>query len=111
MGSWRSGTQEPAVLRWAWYRPPPRDEAGPLLVVSAAGRFDPGEVTVQWANAKGEPAGGIGFADVGSAPAWRNLRAPLAAIPRDATQVRLVATDYDLNPQTSIALLAPRLPP
>ena len=50
-------------------------------MVSAAGRFDPGEVIVQWANDKGEPAGGIGFADVGSAPAWRNLRAPLAAIP------------------------------
>ena len=50
MGSWRGGTQQPAVLRSAWYRLPPRDEAGPLLVVSAAGRFDPGEVIVQWAN-------------------------------------------------------------
>ena len=58
----------------------------------------------------GEPAGGIGFADVGSAPAWRNLRAPLAAIPRDATQVRLVATDDDLNPQHWIALTPPRIP-
>ena len=114
MGSWRSGTQQPAVLRSAWYRLPPRDQAGPLLVVSAAGRFDPGEVVVQWANdeqaAKGEPAGGIGFADVGSAPAWRNLRAPLAAIPREATQVRLVATDDDLNPQHWIAITAPRIP-
>jgi len=110
LGSWRSGTQQPAVLRSAWYRLPPRDQAGPLLVVSAAGRFDPGEVIVQWANDKGEPAGGIGFADVGSAPAWRNLRAPLAAIPRDATQVRLVATDDDLNPQHWIAITAPRIP-
>jgi arabinosyltransferase C len=114
LGSWRSGTQQPAVLRSAWYRLPPRDQAGPLLVVSAAGRFDPGEVTVQWASdsqaAKGEPAGGIGFADVGSAPAWRNLRAPLSAIPREATQVRLVATDDDLNPQHWIAITAPRIP-
>ena len=110
MGSWRSGTQQPAVLRSAWYRLPPRDEAGPLLVVSAAGRFDPGEVIVQWANDKGEPAGGIGFADVGSAPAWRNLRAPLAAIPHEATQVRLVATDDDLNPQHWIAITPPRIP-
>ena len=67
MGSWRSGTQQPAVLRSAWYRLPPRDEVGPLLVVSAAGRFDPGEVVVQWADDKGEPAGGVGFADVGRA--------------------------------------------
>jgi arabinosyltransferase C len=110
MGSWRSGTQQPAVLRSAWYRLPPRDQAGPLLVVSAAGRFDPGEVVMQWANDKGEPAGGIGFADVGSAPAWRNLRAPLAALPREATQVRLVATDDDLNPQHWIAITAPRIP-
>jgi arabinosyltransferase C len=110
MGSWRGGTQQPAVLRSAWYRLPPRDQAGPLLVVSAAGRFDPGEVVVQWANDKGEPAGGIGFADVGSAPAWRNLRAPMAAIPREATQVRLVATDDDLNPMHWIAITPPRIP-
>jgi arabinosyltransferase C len=110
LGSWRSGTQQPAVLRSAWYQLPPRGQAGPLLVVSAAGRFDPGEVVVQWANDKGEPAGGIGFADVGAAPAWRNLRAPLAAIPRDATRVRLVATDDDLNPQHWIAITPPRIP-
>ncbi|MGX9788666.1 arabinosyltransferase domain-containing protein [Mycobacterium sp. MMS18-G62] len=114
MGSWRSGTQQPAVLRSAWYRLPPRDQSGPLLVVSAAGRFDPGEVVVQWATdaqaAKGEPGGGIGFADVGSAPAWRNLRAPMAAIPREATQIRLVATDDDLNPQHWIAITPPRIP-
>ena len=114
MGSWRSGTQQPAVLRSAWYRLPPRDEAGPLLVVAAAGRFDPGEVIVQWATddqpANGKPTGGVGFADVGAVPAWRNLRAPMAAIPPDATQVRLVATDDDLNPQHWIALTPPRIP-
>ena len=86
MGSWRGGTQQPAVLRSAWYQLPPRDEAGPLLVVAASGRFDPGEVIVQWATddqaANGEPTGGVGFADVGAVPAWRNLRAPMAAIPR-----------------------------
>ncbi len=55
-------------------------------------------------------AGGIGFADVGAAPAWRNLRAPLSAIPREATQVRLVATDDDLAPQHWIAVTPPRIP-
>jgi arabinosyltransferase C len=110
MGSWRTGTQQPAQLRSAWYQLPPRDEAGPLLVVTAAGRFDPGEVVVQWAGADGKPAGSVGFADVGAVPAWRNLRAPMAAIPREATQVRLVATDDDLNPQHWIAITPPRMP-
>ncbi|MGO4444385.1 arabinosyltransferase domain-containing protein [Mycobacterium sp. 2YAF39] len=114
MGSWRAGTQQPAVLRSAWYRLPPRDEAGPLMVVAAAGRFDPGEVTLQWADdaqaAADAPGGGVGFADVGAVPAWRNLRAPMAAIPDSATQVRLVATDDDLNPQHWIALTPPRIP-
>lgn len=40
LGSWRSGIQIPAHLRSGWYRLPARDKAGPLLVVSAAGRFD-----------------------------------------------------------------------
>ncbi|GAC1406739.1 MAG: arabinosyltransferase domain-containing protein [Mycobacterium sp.] len=110
MGSWRSGTQQPASLRSAWYRLPPRDKAGPVLVVSAAGRFDPGEVVLQWANDKGEAAGSVGFADVGSAPSWRNLRAPMSAIPRDATRIRLVATDDDLNPLHWIAVTPPRIP-
>jgi arabinosyltransferase C len=110
LGSWRSGTQQPAFLRSAWYRLPPRDEAGPLLVVSAAGRFDASDLQVQWARDDGESAGGIGFADVGAAPAWRNLRAPLSAIPDEATQIRLVSTEDDLAPDTWIAVTPPRIP-
>jgi arabinosyltransferase C len=114
MGSWRSGPQQPAFLRSAWYRLPPRDQAGPLLVVAAAGRFDAGEVVVQWATdeqaAKNRPGGGLGFADIGPVPAWRNLRAPMAAIPREATQVRVVASDDDLAPQHWIAVTPPRIP-
>ena len=110
LGSWRSGVQVPAFLRSAWYRLPPRDQAGPLLVVSAAGRFDPSDLQVQWSGPDGEPAGGIGFGDVGAAPAWRNLRAPLDAIPSDATQIRLVSTEDDLAPDTWIALTPPRIP-
>ena len=114
MGSWRAGPQQPAVLRSAWYRLPPRDQRGPVLVVAAAGRFDAGEVVVQWATeeqaAKNQPGGSLGFADVGAAPAWRNLRAPMSAIPSDATQIRLVATDDDLAPQHWIAVTPPRIP-
>jgi arabinosyltransferase C len=114
MGSWRAGVQQPAVLRSGWYRLPPRDERGPLLTVAAAGRFDSGEVVAQWATdeqaAKNQPGGGVGFADIGAAPAWRNLRAPMTAIPSEATQVRLIATDDDLAPQHWIAVTPPRIP-
>ena len=114
MGSWRAGPQQPAALRSGWYRLPPRDERGPLLVVAAAGRFDPGEVVVQWATdeqaTKNQPGGSVGFADIGAAPAWRNLRAPMTAIPTEATQIRLVAADDDLAPQHWIAVTPPRIP-
>ncbi len=114
LGSWRPGVQVPARLRSGWYRLPPRDHAGPLLVVSAAGRFDPREVQVQWATdgeaADGHPGGSFQFDDVGAAPAWRNLRLPLSWIPGGATQVRLVAADEDLAPQHWIALTPPRIP-
>ena len=114
LGSWRSGIQVPAHLRSSWYRLPARDTAGPLLVVSAAGRFDPREVHVQWATddqaAGGHPGGSLQFADVGASPAWRNLRLAMSAIPSTATQIRLVADDEDLAPQHWIALTAPRIP-
>jgi arabinosyltransferase C len=110
LGSWRPGMQIPAVLRSAWYRLPPPDAAGPLLVVSAAGRFSPAEVQVQWAGDDGKPAGAMEFADVGATPAWRNLRAPLAVVPRGATLVRVIAIDDDLAPQHWIALTPPRIP-
>jgi arabinosyltransferase C len=114
LGSWRSGIQVPARLRSSWYRLPPRDKAGPLLVVSAAGRFDPREVQLQWATddgaASGHPGGSSQFADVGASPAWRNLRLPLSKIPSTATQVRLVANDEDLAPQHWIAVTPPRIP-
>ncbi|HEU0190392.1 MAG TPA: arabinosyltransferase domain-containing protein [Mycobacterium sp.] len=117
LGSWRSGIQVPAVLRSSWYRLPAadkRDEAGPLLVVSAAGRFNRGEVVAQWATDQGaedgKPGGQIDFGDIGPVPAWRNLRAPLSAIPAEATRIRLVARDDDLAPQHWIALTPPRIP-
>ena len=118
LGSWRAGVQQQALLRSAWYRLPPRESTGkdsaPLLVVSAAGRFDQGEVQVQWATdqqaADGKAGGSLGFADIGPTPAWRNLRAPLAAIPATATVVRVVAKDDDLAPQHWIAVTPPRIP-
>jgi arabinosyltransferase C len=114
LGSWRSGIQVPARLRSGWYRLPAREKAGPLLVVSAAGRFDPREVQLQWATddgaASGHPSGSAQFADVGASPAWRNLRLPLSTIPTSATQVRLIANDEDLAPQHWIAVTPPRIP-
>ncbi|KLO31287.1 arabinosyltransferase domain-containing protein [Mycobacterium haemophilum] len=114
LGSWQPGIQVVARLRSGWYRLPAPDKAGPLLVVSAAGRFAPHEVKLQWATdsgaASGQPGGSLQFSDVGASPAWRNLRLPMSAIPRTATQIRLVADDEDLSPQHWIALTPPRIP-
>jgi arabinosyltransferase C len=114
LGSWRSGIQVPAHLRSGWYRLPAPDKARPLLVVSAAGRFDPHEVQVQWATdaeaAGGHPGGSFQFADVGASPAWRNLRLPLSALPSSATQIRLIVNDEDLAPEHWIAVTPPRIP-
>ena len=115
MGSWRPGLQMPALLRSGWYRlPTDRANVGPLLVVAAAGRFDHGEVTAQWATDEGaaddRPGGTVEFGDIGAVPAWRNLRAPLSAIPAQATQIRLVVRDDDLAPQHWIAVTPPRVP-
>ncbi|QUR69361.1 arabinosyltransferase domain-containing protein [Mycobacterium spongiae] len=116
LGSWHAGVQVPAILRSAWYRLPPQEqrEQMPLLVVSAAGRFDTREVKLQWAtddqvNVENTDQS-MEFADVGAMPAWRNLRAPLSSIPAAATRVRLIATDNDLAPQHWIALTPPRIP-
>jgi arabinosyltransferase C len=114
LGSWRGGVQVPAMLRSGWYRLPARDTARPLLVVSAAGRFDAHEVQLQWATddgaAGGHPGGSLQFDDVGASPAWRNLRLAMSAIPSNATQVRLVVNDEDLAPQHWIAVTPPRIP-
>src|SRR5262249_18873310 len=67
-------------------------------------------VKVQWAGDDGKVVGSSSFADVGSPPAWRNLRLPLSAIPASATQIRLTATDDDLAPTHWIALTPPRIP-
>ena len=118
LGSWRPGAQQQAQLRSAWYRLPsrgdPDSQVGPLLVISAAGRFPAGAVALQWATdrqaADGEVGGSLDLADIGPAPSWRNLRVPLAAIPADATAVRVVAEDDDLAPQQWIAVTPPRVP-
>lgn len=118
LGSWRPGAQQQALLRSAWYRLPPREITGgdfaPLLVVSAAGRFEPGAIAVQWATdrqaAAQEIGGSLDFADIGPAPSWRNLRAPLAAIPADASVIRVIARDDNLAPHQWVAVTPPRVP-
>lgn len=114
LGSWRGGVQLPARLQSAWYELPQRELSRPLLVVSAAGKFNSDDITVQWATdqqaAQGQIGGSLTLADVGAAPQWRNLRVPMEKIPDSATRIRLVVVDNDMSPQRWIALTPPRVP-
>ena len=55
-------------------------------------------------------AGRVEPFDLGPAPSWRNLRFPRAAIPADATAVRIVAQDKSLSIGDWIAVTPPRVP-
>lgn len=88
----------------------PKDATKPLLVLAAAGRFDPVELQVQFAGEDGKVLGAISFADLGPSPAWRNLRMSRDAIPTQATRIRLLVTDDDLAPQHWVAITPPRVP-
>ncbi|MDF2584278.1 MAG: arabinosyltransferase, partial [Mycobacterium sp.] len=79
----------------------------PVLGSWRSGPQSPASLRSAWYRL-GKPGGTIGFADVGAVPAWRNLRAPMSAIPEQATRVRLVASDDDLSPQHWIAVTPPR---
>ena len=116
MGSWRSGTQQPAVLRSAWYRLPAdwseRDRSSsswwcrPQGASTRAMSSCSGQATT----ASRQPAA-LGFADVGARTGLAEPAGTAGARSRaDATQVRLVATDDDLAPQHWIALTPPRIP-
>ncbi|MGB2811244.1 MAG: arabinosyltransferase C-terminal domain-containing protein, partial [Mycobacterium sp.] len=71
-------------------------------------------IAVQWATdrqaAAQEIGGSLDFADIGPAPYWRNLRAPMAAIGADASVIRVIARDDNLAPQQWVALTPPRVP-
>ncbi|WP_255801967.1 arabinosyltransferase domain-containing protein [Mycobacteroides abscessus] len=110
MGSYQVGPQRSARLLSSWYRLPPKDATKPLLVLAAAGRFDPVELQVQFAGEDGKVLGAISFADLGPSPAWRNLRMSRDAIPTQATRIRLLVTDDDLAPQHWVAITPPRVP-
>jgi arabinosyltransferase B len=125
-GSYTSGAQQQSILTSAWYRLPPRDDAHPLVVVTAAGTvagysvlngFTSGQ-NVRLEYARPGPDGALVAAGrlmpydlFGEWPkAWRNLRYPRSQIPADATSVRVIAEDLSLTPRDWIALTPPRVP-
>ncbi|WP_454561884.1 arabinosyltransferase domain-containing protein [Mycobacterium haemophilum] len=110
LGSFQPGRQEPARLQTAWYRLPHTDPGRPLIVVSAAGRFGPSRLKAEFANDKHQILAERSFADVGAAPAWRNLRMPRSEAPAGSTQIRLIANDNDLAPGRWMAITPPRIP-
>ncbi|MGH3564094.1 MAG: arabinosyltransferase C-terminal domain-containing protein, partial [Mycobacterium sp.] len=125
-GTYTSGAQQQSRLTSAWYRLPPRDDAHPLVVVTAAGTIagysilnghtSGQNVLLEYGTpgTDGTPvaAGRLTPYDLfGEWPkAWRNLRYPRAQIPADAVAVRVVAEDLSLTPRDWIALTPPRVP-
>lgn len=119
LGSYRRGPQVAAELTSAWYELPGRSPNRPLLVMAAAGRLSSGDLRIEYGRpgrvgASGpsdfEVMGSVAPIDIGPAPAWRNLRIPLEAIPEDAEVVRVVARDVNLDPDSWLAVTPPRNP-
>ena len=113
-----------AHLTSSWYSLPAHD-ASPLLVISAAGSIfsidraaaaRPGRSRgVEYARGAGPESTPIGTyvpidPDWGSNRPWRNLRIPMAAVPREATAMRIVAEDSNVNPDEWLAFTPPRAP-
>jgi arabinosyltransferase B len=123
-GTYVEGPQQQSRLTSAWYQLPRRDNAHPLVVVTAAGtitgdsvfngRTDGQKVELEYArpgpNGAPIPAGRLVPLDLGPIPSWRNLRFPRAQIPDDAVTVRVVADDLSLTPGDWVAVTPPRVP-
>lgn len=123
LGSYSEKNQRVAKLETEWFNLPARDEAHPLMIVTAAGRIfhhdingvvqKGAKLVAQW----GRPGPDGKFEviteqepmDIGPAPSWRNLRFATDQIPAEATAVRLVAEDLDLAEDQWIALTPPRV--
>ncbi|MCV7191801.1 arabinosyltransferase domain-containing protein [Mycolicibacterium brumae] len=123
-GSYTDGPQQTSVLTSAWYSLPARDDAHPLVVVTAAGTItgdsvadghtEAQDVELEYGVAGPDgapvPTGRLTPYDVGPTPSWRNLRYPRASIPDDATFVRIVANDRSLSQGDWVAVTPPRVP-
>jgi arabinosyltransferase B len=123
-GSYIQGAQQQSRLISAWYELPAREDAHPLVVVTAAGtitgdsvfngRTEGQTVELEYAlpGPDGTPvaSGRLVPYDLGPAPSWRNLRFPRDQIPADAVAVRVVAEDVSLTPGDWIAVTPPRVP-
>jgi arabinosyltransferase B len=116
--------QQQSLLTSAWYGLPKRDDAHPLVVVTAAGTITGDSVfnahteaqTVELEYARPGPDGNpvpggrVTPYDLGPTPAWRNLRFDRALIPADATAVRVVVEDKSLTQGDWVAITPPRVP-
>lgn len=125
LGSYQEGPQHSATLQTAWYALPSPGENDPgVIVFTAAGRIKYKDVSGierygqpveleygrQEANGSVTALGRVTPYDVGPIPAWRNMRIPRAAIPPEATAVRIVAEDTNLDPDHWVAVTPPRIP-
>jgi arabinosyltransferase B len=124
-GTYAEGAlQQQSKLASAWYRLPGRDDAHPLVVITAAGTIagnsvlnghtDGQTVELEYAmpgpGGAPVPGGRLVPDDIAAAPSWRNLRFARSQIPAGAVAVRVVAEDISLTPGDWIAVTPPRVP-
>lgn len=105
----------PAELTTGWFELPAsvRDDGLPL-VVTISGDLGAGTgLALEWGTGSGDDVafvGGTGLTDPGGAPAARDVRLDVAAVPADAGFVRLRASDGGADGDVPLAVSAPRVP-
>ncbi len=111
IGSRQTGAQRNARAVSSWYALP-AGGIDRLLTISVAGRFNPGDLQLEFGTGTGTitPNGTVTPIDIGPAPAWRNLRVPAEAVPAGATAVRVRATITAPSESTWVAYTPPRAP-
>lgn len=118
VGSYDAASQALAVSQW-FKLPETRSADAPLVVISAAGtirhldtdgQHTDGQLLLVEYGKDGEVQGRIEPIDVGPTLQWRNLRVPLTQIPADATEIRIVAGDSNVDDDQWLAFTPPRVP-
>lgn len=123
-GTFEDEPTSAAKLETSWFELPEATDDAPLLVTSVAGRIkhhdinnveqDGTELKLEYGtlldDGTVESLGDVEMLDQGPTPSWRNLRYPIADLPKEANVVRLVGEDTSLAEKDWLAVTPLRNP-